>query len=180
MTALVMHLPLVEDILGSLQGVIGADLPAYRNHVYRVINLCYSTGEYDADSHTKIQIAACFHDVGIWTASTLDYLPPSEWAAQRYLHEHGLDDWSAEITAMIAQHHALTPQHGAGQALVEAFRRADIADFSLGTVRMGIARDTVQAVRQAFPNAGFHRRLLQLGVRWTLRHPLNPLPMFRW
>jgi hypothetical protein len=40
-------LPLVEEILDSFSGVIGADLPAYRNHVYRVINLCLSSSLSD-------------------------------------------------------------------------------------------------------------------------------------
>lgn len=55
----------------------------------------------------------------------------------------------------------------------------DIADFSLGLFSMGIARDTIARVRREFPNAGFHWRLLRLGAAWLLRHPLNPLPMFR-
>ncbi len=50
----------------------------------------------------KIQIAACFHDLGIWTASTLDYLSPSEIEASQHLKAHGKDAWSAEILEVIA------------------------------------------------------------------------------
>jgi hypothetical protein len=33
---------------------------------------------------------------------------------------------------------------------------------------------------QAWPNAGFHRRLAQLAFERLRSHPLSPLPMLRW
>ena len=172
------NLPRVEEILGSFRETIGADFTAYRNHVYRMANLCLAES-HGAEEQEKIEIAAAFHDIGIWTAGTLDYLPPSEEAAARYLAASGRDAWIPEITAMIAQHHRVRDCDDFPYPLVERFRRADIADFSLGVIRMGHPRERIAALKQAFPNAGFHQRLLQLGSRWVLRHPLNPLPMFR-
>lgn len=172
-------LPLVEAILGTYRGVIALDFDAYRNHVYRVINLCFAQGEFGADEREKIQIAACFHDIGIWTAGTLDYLPPSEAVAAAYLTAHGKATWVAEVSAMIEMHHRVRSCADSAFALVEPFRRADIADFSLGLVPMGIPRALISRLKAEFPNQGFHQRLLQLGSRWFLRHPLNPLPMFR-
>lgn len=172
-------LPLVEDILGGFAGVIGPDLPAYRNHVYRVINLCCSLGTFSEVDKEKIQIAACFHDIGIWTAATLDYLSPSEADAAAYLRASGQQEWITEIVEMIEMHHALRSCADSPHALVEPFRRADIADFSLGVAPMGIDRAVIAAVKAAFPNAGFHKRLAQLGSKWLLKHPFNPLPMFR-
>ncbi|MBV2092751.1 MAG: hypothetical protein KUF72_17880, partial [Candidatus Thiodiazotropha sp. (ex Ctena orbiculata)] len=64
--------------------------------------------------------------------------------------------------------------------LVEVFRQGDLVDFSLGLLRFGIAKSTVQEVRAAFPNAGFHAALARRAGRWFLRHPLNPLPMMKW
>lgn len=177
--AIETRLPLVDDILRPYEAMIGGDFTAYRNHVYRVVNLCFALGPFSGIEREKIQIAASFHDIGIWTAGTLDYLPPSEMAASGYLKAAGKADWTAEITEMIAMHHRVSACNDAAYPLVEVFRRADIADFSLGAVAMGISRDVLQQVKSAFPNAGFHRRLLQLGTRWLLRHPLNPLPMFR-
>lgn len=174
------HLPLVEEILGARRDVIDADYAAYRNHVYRVANLCFSTGNYGAEDREKIQIAACFHDIGIWTDATLDYLPPSVRAAAQYLADAGKPAWIPEVSMMIDMHHGIRSCAGAPFALVEAFRRADIADFSLGIVRMGLSAALIRALKSAFPNSGFHKRLVQLGTRRLLRHPLNPLPMFRW
>jgi len=173
------NLPLVEEILGSFRTTIGRDFDAYRNHVYRVINLCYSLGNFSPSEKEKIQIAACFHDIGIWTAGSLDYLPPSEAEASRFLVEKGKGEWAAEIAEMIEMHHRVRPCNDSPFALVEPFRRADIADFSLGMVPMGISRELIRKLKSEYPNAGFHMRLAQLGGRWFLRHPLNPLPMFR-
>lgn len=173
------ELPLVADILGSFKSVIGPDFDAYRNHVYRVINLCFSLGDSSPSDKEKIQIAACFHDIGIWTAGSLDYLPPSEAEAARYLEAQGKAEWIAEVSEMIEMHHRVRSCKDSAFALVEPFRRADIADFSLGIVAKGISRELIGELKSVFPNAGFHVRLLQLGSRWFLRHPLNPLPMFR-
>ncbi len=46
--------------------------------------------------------------------------------------------------------------------LVALFRRADLADFSLGLIRGGVPGAIMRAVKAAFPNAGFHKRLMQL------------------
>ena len=166
-------LPLIDEILAAWQTVIGTDYQGYRNHVYRLANLCLSTDNYSETDKEKIQIAACFHDIGIWTDATLDYLPPSLRVSVDYLSGTG------RAALMIEMHHRLRSCDKFGYPLVEAFRRADIADFSLGIVRMGLSQELIAAVKSAFPNSGFHKRLVQLGVKRFLRHPLNPLPMFR-
>jgi hypothetical protein len=173
------NFPLVDEILAGFSGNIGADLPAYRNHVYRIIHLCFSLGDFGDTEKQKIQIAACFHDIGIWTAGTLDYLPPSEAEAASYLRARGKEEWVAEVVELIKMHHSLSSQAHSVFRLVEPFRRADIADFSLGMVPMGISKELIASLKREFPNAGFHKRLAQLGTKWLFRHPLNPLPMFR-
>jgi hypothetical protein len=173
------NLQLVEDIFGVFKSFIGGDFEAYRNHVYRVINLCYSLGEFSAIDKEKIQIAACFHDIGIWTEGTFDYLPSSEILAAGYLAERGKEAWVAEVSEMIEMHHRVRSCVDSVFPLVEPFRRADIADFSLGIIPMGISKELIGRLKSEFPNSGFQKRLVQLGSYWFLRHPLNPLPMFR-
>lgn len=173
------RLPLVEDILNEYKSSIGSDFDAYRHHVYRVINLCLSLGQFSEMEKAKLQIAGGFHDLGIWTAATLDYLPPSESEASKYLNARGDGAWNTEITEMIEMHHRIRSCRDSSFSLVEVFRRADIADFSLGMVAMGIPNARIAQLKAAFPNAGFHKRLLQLGAKWLFKHPLNPLPMFR-
>ena len=64
--------------------------------------------------------------------------------------------------------------------LVEVFRRADLADFSLGLVRGGVSKSVVTQLKATFPNAGFHKMLLKRQAGWLLKHPLNPFPIMKW
>lgn len=173
-------LSVVDEILGSHRDRIGPDFDGYRNHVYRVVKLCLSLGDFDAVETQKIQIAGAFHDIGIWTAGTAAYLAPSEQDARDYLAANGKADWADELSEMIEMHHGIRSRAGSRYRLVEPFRRADIADFSLGTVPMGISKPLIAQLKSEYPNSGFHKSLVKLATRWVVKHPLNPLPMYRW
>jgi hypothetical protein len=159
---------------------LGGDYDAYRGHVYRVFNLAYSVLGNEPDGEEQLAIACVFHDLGIWTARTFDYLGPSEALASEYLHLHDLRDWIRPVTLAIDHHHKLRPYSGPHETLVEALRRADLADLSFGLISGGLDRILARKTRDAFPNAGFHRRLMGLSFGWALRHPLRPLPMLKW
>ena len=173
-------LPLLDEILAPWQECLGADFVGYRNHLYRLLHYCFYLGVPAEEERQKLIIAAAFHDLGIWSADTIDYLPPSIELAQRYLREQGLWHWGDEIVLMIDMHHKVTPYRGAHAPLVELFRQGDLVDFSWGLFRCGVSADYIAAVKSAFPNAGFHRRLVHLGWLYFKRHPFKPLPMFRW
>ncbi len=81
---------------------------------------------------------------------------------------------------MIDLHHRFRPWAAPGGERVEAFRKADLVDVSLGMIRFGLPRQFVADVRRTFPNAGFHKRLVQLTLRQLRRNPLRPLPMMKW
>lgn len=172
------QIPLIDEILGSHVSELGGDLPGYRNHVYRMVNFCFARGELDDDSRAKIVIAGCFHDIGIWTGPTFDYLQPSVEVAKEYLAATGSIEWFPEIRTMIEQHHKV--RNYSGSELVDDFRKADLTDLTLGTLKCGLPGDVVAGVRKAFPNNGFHRMLVREASRWIVRHPLDPLPVFRW
>ena len=57
----------------------------------------------------KMAIAAAFHDMGIWTDGTFDYLQPSIGLAGEHLARSGRPEWTPEITAMILEHHKISP-----------------------------------------------------------------------
>jgi len=170
----------IDRILSEWKHIIGEDFDGYRNHVVRMAAFCLMLKECSFQEQRKIEIAACFHDIGIWTDNTLDYLVPSLPPAGNYLRENGLDEWSEEIQLMILHHHQIRRIEGSGLQLVELFRKGDLVDVSLGRVRFGLGKAQVRAVRNTFPNAGFHKMLLKLGIRWFVRHPLNPAPMMKW
>jgi hypothetical protein len=173
-------IPLLEEILSPWKGRMGGDYEGYKNHCYRMLHFCFYLHDAAEEERQKLIIAAAFHDLGIWSDNTIDYLPPSVALAQAYLREKGLEPWSREIELLIDQHHKLNPYRGGNYPLVEIFRRADLVDFSLGMARSGVPGVYVRQVKAAFPNAGFHKRLLQLAWQQLKKNPLNPAPMMKW
>lgn len=170
----------IDSILAPWKEVIGRDYPGYRNHVVRMATFCFMLDSSSPEDRQKIEIAGCFHDIGIWTEDTLDYLEPSLPPAHRYLDEHGLTEWTQEITEMILEHHRIREIKDGVTPLVELFRKGDLVDFSRGMVKFGLSSKTVGEVMQEYPNNGFHRMLLRRTVKRLAKHPLNPLPMMKW
>ena len=131
--------PLVDDILGAFAGPLGGDLRAYRNHVYRVLNYLLLLAPEHSDNVDLLLFAAAFHDLGIWTDGTFDYLEPSKRLARNYLAAKGLAHFGPEVEAIIHHHHKLSSYRGAFSTTVEPFRQADLIDVSLGVIRYGIS-----------------------------------------
>lgn len=173
-------LPTLDALLEAHAAALGNDATGYRHHAYRVANFYWLLAPGDADALEKLSIAIAFHDLGIWTAGTFDYLPPSRALARAHLRASGRTDWGDEVDAMIKAHHKIQETPPGTRASVEAFRRADWIDVSCGLRRFGLPRTAVHAVMRAFPNAGFHRRLAMLTLQRLRHHPLDPLPMVRW
>ncbi len=193
--SLLSSLPTVEEVLDNHASELGHDLVAYRNHVYRVVNLCLAIVGDSRVELEKIVVAGVFHDLGIWTNHTFDYIAPSVALAREHLTARGMAGWIPEIEAMIVDHHKITPSRahphpstiarGAlsrveGQSLAESFRRADWIDVSRGLRTFGLPRPFIATVAATWPNAGFHRRLVELTIDRWWKHPFNPLPMVKW
>jgi hypothetical protein len=174
------RIELLDTVLAEWREAIGADYAGYRNHVYRVVHFCLALHPSTGDARDQIIVSACFHDLGIWSDRTVDYLPPSMERAAAYLRARQLAHWIPDVQAMIEFHHQLTAHQDRLHPVVEHFRQADLIDLSLGLVRCGLSRTYIGQVRAAFPNAGFHRRLARLAVDGFASHPLNPLPFFKW
>jgi HD domain len=177
---LLTSLPTVEEVLNDHASELGKDAVGYRNHVYRVANLCLAIVEDSRVEVEKVAVAAVFHDLGIWTNHTFDYIAPSVALAREHLAARGMVDWIPEVGAMIADHHKITPSHAAPQSLVESFRRADWIDVTRGLRRFGLPRTFIAAVTATWPNAGFHLKLVKLTMDRLSKHPLTPLPMVKW
>jgi hypothetical protein len=170
----------MDGLLARYAGVIGDDFIPYRNHVCRVASFhCLLQPPAARDLH-KIAVAAVYHDLGIWSAGTFDYIGPSMAAAAQFLRAESRPELVDEVAVMIRDHHKLTPCCAGAPPSADAFRRADWVDVSAGALRFGIARDDIAAVRRRFPHAGFHRLLVKLTLKRLATHPLNPLPMLRW
>jgi len=181
--------PLLESILNEYRSVIGEDFEAYHNHCLRVFNLAVLASERRApalssDAKKKrddvFEIATAFHDIGLWTDDTVAYLEPSEKRAAAWLVKHGRSQDILLVTALIEEHHKVNPYTGPFVGPVTDFLQADWSDVMLGLVGFGpLTRSDVHAVQAAYPNAGFHLRLLRFGLAQMQRDPFNPLPMFK-
>jgi hypothetical protein len=128
---------------------------------------------------SKVSIAVAFHDLGIWTDHTIDYLGPSRQLARAYLAKSNQDAWSAEIETMIEQHHRLRKYQANPGWLVEPFRKADWIDVMRGRLKFELPSAFVAETLSTFTNAGFHKRLIALTRQRIKTHPFSPLPMMR-
>jgi hypothetical protein len=158
---------------------LGRDAVSYGNHAYRVAHLCLDFASRDPDTVHKVAIAAALHDMGIWAERTFDYIRPSIALARTHLERIGKTEWTSEITAMILEHHKLSPYRGRRDWLVEPFRQSDWIDVTWGFFSFGVPRARLQDLRRRWPDAGFHMGLVKQELKWLRIRPWNPLPMFR-
>jgi hypothetical protein len=169
---------LIESLLQRFKPSLSRDHDRYRNHVYRVFLNCLLI-DGDNVNEEKYAIAVVFHDIGIWTDHTIDYLNPSIEQAKIYLLETSKQDWIDEITLMINWHHKISRYKGLYEGTVENFRKADWIDVSLGILSFGFNKQKIRQNRQMLPNLGFHFFLMKQILKNFFRHPLHPLPMFK-
>jgi hypothetical protein len=171
---------LLEDILAPWAQALGGDGEGYKNHCYRVIHFTQALHPCSAQDKHKLVIAAAHHDIGIWSDHTVDYLPPSRVQVLRYLRTKGLSAWAEEVGLMVDEHHKISRFKDARFPLVDAFRRGDLVDFSMGWMRQGLPRSLIHDVQVAFPNAGFHKMLMKSAGQWFRQHPFSPPPFIKW
>lgn len=176
---LIAEIPILDEVLNAHATVLADDFAAYRNHTYRVVNFCVALSSDDPENLQKVAIAAAFHDIGIWTNGTFDYLRPSMKLAADHLARSGQTQWASEIDAMILEHHKISKYRVHPDWLVEAFRKADLVDVSKGLIAFGLSRRFVAELYAHWPSAGFRKRLVELSLRRLRTHPWSPLPMLR-
>ena len=169
----------IENVLEQYTELIGADMNKYRNHVYRVYHYTLLSDNIIEEDYDKIAIAAVFHDIAIWTHSTFDYLDPSISLTMKYLEVNDLEFWKEELTLIIDMHHKISKYKGKYNNTVEAFRRADWIDLSFGLLHFNIPKIERKRINLLFPSFGFHRFLVFQSIKNLIKHPFNPLPMFK-
>lgn len=177
---LLTEIPVVDGVINAHAAELGDDLTGYRNHAYRVLNFCVALTSVNGEQLRRLFVATAFHDLGIWTNRSFDYLAPSAGLACAHLAETGKAEWQPEVSGMIAEHHRIRRARGAPHALIEPFRQADWIDISCGVLTFGLPRKVLREIFAAWPDAGFHRRLVQLSLRRLRTNPGSPLPMLKW
>lgn len=173
------RLAVLDEILDDHAQALGRDYHPYRNHAYRVANFYWCLLPGTVQDLYVLAVAVAFHDLGIWTAGTFDYLAPSEAMARHYLLARDRPELVPGVLAMIGEHHRISVVAHDRDPRIEAFRCADWIDVSLGLRRFQLPADDFRRIVGRFPRLGFHLRLVQFALRHGLRHPLRPLPMVK-
>ena len=160
---IVNHSEVVEKHLGQYKALIGADYDGYRNHIYRVLTYTMHYLGHDQTNIDVIASALVYHDIGLWTAGTLAYLPPSaEVAAKDCAYKYTPEQLKLQED-IINNHHKLWTY--TGNHIVEAVRKADWIDATNGLFNKGMPRAYIATVKEALPAAGFYNTLAGFGPR---------------
>lgn len=164
----------MDSILHQFEKDMGNGFEMYHNHVYRIFNLTLPFVTTDEEIQS-LSIACAFHDLGIWTHQTFDYLQPSINLALEYSQNSRI---SEEIETIINFHHKIFKIKTS--PIAELFRQSDLIDLTLGLFRFGRKGELIRQVRKTFPNRGFHVFLGKMFLKNLLINPLKPLPMYKW
>jgi len=170
--------PIIDEVLEANREAIGPLYPVWPTHSYRMLNICVAA--CPREPVEKFAVAIAFHDLPAAIDGDLRYLDRAAALAATWLVEHGLGEWVAEVSAMIVNHHKIRPYTGPHAPTVDAFRRADWIDVSLGRWCGGQDKDLVARINRELPLKEGRRALTHIVLPYALRHPLKPLPMLRW
>ena len=203
--------PVMDAVLEYHKGAIDVtDYDKYRNHCLRVLSFAgYYYQSYIPKEHRKgvappedvlnvMAVALAYHDIGLWTAKELDYLEPSvatlnqDWAkpdlVERLPAFSETDLETARI--MILQHHKFTEWKPSAeqnpeidQAAVNAVRRGDWADATLGLIKTGLPPSHLEQAYNLIPEAGFHAMLAGMTGRLSpdsMVGQLQVLKILKW
>ena len=147
----------VETYLQPFESVIGADYPGYRNHIYRVLTFAIHFLNGKEDDIEIIAAALVFHDIGLWTDKAISYIDVSvdraKWTLRSILPKESID----LVNNIIYWHHKITPYTGRHEDVIEAVRKADWLDATLGIVNYGMPASHISKVYKAIPDSGFHQ-----------------------
>jgi hypothetical protein len=103
--------PLIESLLAPHAPTADADFRGYRNDCQRMFRFCLTlAGERASAERDIYAVAAAFHDLGIFTAGTLDYLAPSCALARHWLAAQGKSALDRVVEDMIESHHGRSRQ----------------------------------------------------------------------
>jgi len=194
------HHPVLEQHLQQFRSDEDAvmsehDYVAYRNHCLRVLTFAVyhcaeACGTHEVD---LMAMALAYHDVALWSDKKLNYLTPSvrRMELQANKQDTGADQpaiWNkqdiATATEIILQHHKVTDWRGednnaSAAILVNAVRKGDWADATMGLVRFGLPASLLERAYEQIPEAGFHRVLLDMGPRLSPDSLVGQLDVFK-
>lgn len=152
----------VDRLLAPHRAALGADFEGYRNHAVRLVAYGLARLGVDHPRRDELEVAAALHEIGRWLGGDLNFILASLAAADAVIapRRDRLD--RLMIRDAVLYQRKLTPYRSPdaqAAAVVNALRTADWIDHSGGRRRMGLATETIAAVRAAVPEAGWRRAL---------------------
>jgi hypothetical protein len=189
----------LDTELAKFSTEMGDEMDAYRNHCLRVLSFAVAhLGGVKLVSSKSVDVMAlalAYHDLGLWSDGALDYLEPSAKQLEASTRDNGEDEEDVfndsdirTARAIITEHHKLTDYHshddeGINANLVNAIRKGDWADFTIGIVRFGLPAGFVESAYTKIPEANFHMILTTMLPRLSpdsLMNQLAILNIFKW
>jgi hypothetical protein len=172
--------------LASVKHLIGDDFDAYRNHCLRVMTftgffLPETVRELYPNIMNIVGMAVAFHDVGLWTDKRLDYLDPSVEQMEYYVQKVGIwDQEQIDIAKQIILWHHKVGGYKGGESeaindIVNAVRKADWADATMGVFRSSLPAPLVEAAYAKLPSLGFHEILMGMLKRLSPNSTMGQL-----
>ncbi len=165
----------IKAILSHYKSELGNDFDAYHNHAQRVYY--YARTLLLMSENRKLAIASAFHDLDIWIAKTMDYLPGSVRLSSDYIRAYKLGFLPDELAFIINNHHKLRKIKGNIEA--EAFRKADLIDLTSGWIKYNIPKSLILEAERVFPRHNFTGLITKKALQYAFKNPLRPLPMIR-
>jgi len=163
------YYPQLDDELFPLASSIGHDLGAYRNHCLRVLTFTkyFLPASIEDDIPDAMDLAAtavAFLRIGLWTDKNLNYVEASKDQLERALGNSFTPDKLNIMREIVLQQHKLTDftglSSGAANALVNAVRKANWADTTMGLLRFDLPTSLLGTAYDTLEGAGFHRVIL--------------------
>lgn len=167
----------LEDVLTKFSRALGNHLPLYRGHCYRILNYMICLQKHQ-DNLRLLEVMVAFHDLGIWTHGTMDYLKPSFDLAVSYCKKEELDVSFNDLETAIMNHHKISTFRPTESA--EYLRRADLLDLSFGLIRGGVDRDLIRKVTKRWPYQNFQKMIFGKVFWYALENHWKPFPMMKW
>ena len=147
-----------------------------------------------------VAMALAYHDVALWTDGKLNYLEPSARQMELHTAKEGVfeENHISIARQIIMEHHKFTDYHSkntqndSGQiaasgaavdAIVNAVRKADWTDATVGIVRFEVPAALLEAAYAKIPEAGFHVMLAGMGGRLSpnsILGQLDVLKILKW
>ena len=168
------------------------DLERYRNHCLRVLSFAkFHMPDFVFEAYPNamniVAMALAYHDVALWTDGELNYLEPSAKRMESYVGAEGVfDDKQVAIAReIIMQHHKYTDYSSSEEsnksidAMVNAVRKADWADATVGVIRFDLPASLLEAAYAKVPEAGFHAMLAGMGSRLSPHSLIGQLEVLR-